>query len=77
VLNHLVDLADLSLAFLTSLAMTQGLVLLVRAWADYIVTLHSSHVESLLFEKKLVGKQCPFDLLYITTPKIAIMGLYG
>lgn len=55
-LDHLVDLADLSLAFLSSLAMTQGLILLVRAWADYIVTLHSSHVESLLFEKKLVGK---------------------
>lgn len=55
------DLADLSLAFLSSLAMTQGLVLLVGAWADNIVTLDSSHVEPLLFEKKLVGQEGPFD----------------
>jgi len=69
-----VDLADLSMAFLSSLAMTQGVVLLVRAWANNIVTLDPSNVEPLLFEKKLVGKQCPFDLLYIT--KVAI-GLDG
>lgn len=41
---------------------------------DDIASLDAANVEPLLFEKELVGKQCPFDLLYVT---VVLIGLDG
>ena len=73
-LDNLVDLTNLSVTFLSTLAITQSLILLIRTCSNHVVVYSDvSNVESLLFEQQLVGEQCPLDLLNIST--VAVMRL--